>query len=224
MDNITKAEQLIQQIPVNKKQAEKLLAQTHGNITEAIEIHLHKMTTIFMQKTPATFNEAKKYLIEENYHLPKAIARYENDKYTKTQLIIRKENDKERALDKIEQAIVETQKLPKDHFWVAPENMENLNEPQHLIVRLINWINWESWEGDLALYHDIAHELKRLNITWLSEPYDKCLNRIKEIQHTQHKIWEDKTFQKLYDTFLSRREELINTLYYYAVQHIDQLP
>jgi len=224
MDIITKAEQLTQLIPVNKKQAEKLLIRTQGNITKAIQILQHKITDTFIQKTSATSDEAKKYLEEENYHFSKALIRYENDKYTKTELILRKEKNKEHALDEIELAIVESQNLQKDYFWVTLESMKTLNETQHLIVRLMNWINWESWEGDLALYEDIADELKRLNVTWLYEPYDKCLNRMKEIQHTQHKIWEDKTFQKLYDIFLARREEIIDALYSYAVQHIDQLP
>lgn len=193
-------------------------------MTERKEINIRKMIEAFTKKTAAKPEEAWEYLKDNNYNFSKAIKYYENDTYTRTELILQKEKNKERALDEIEWAIVESQSLHKDYFWVSLENMTKLNEVQHLIVRLMNWINWESWEGDLTLYDDIADELKQLNVAWLYELYDECLKRKKEIKNTEIKIWEDGIYEKLCDTFLSRRDELIEVLYSYAVEHIDELP
>lgn len=193
-------------------------------MTERKEINIRKMIEAFVKKTTAKPDEAWEYLKDNNYNFSKAIKHYENDTYTQTELILRKEKNKERALDEIEWAIVESQSLHKDYFWVSLESMSELNKVQHLIVRLMNWINWESWEGDLTLYDDIADELKQLKVAWLYELYDECLKRKKEVKNTDIKIWEDGIYEKLYDTFLSRRDELIEALYSYAVEHIDELP
>jgi len=193
-------------------------------MTEPKEINIRKMIEAFVKKTAAGLDEAEEYLKVNHYNFPQALKHYENDTYTQTELILRKENNKEHALDEIEWVIVESQNLHKDYFWVTLESMTQLNEAQHLIVRLMNWINWEAWEGDLALYDDIADELKRLDTTWLYESYNECLIRKKEIKNTAIKIWEDDTYQKLYDRFLSHRDELIEALYNYATKHINELP
>lgn len=191
---------------------------------EPKEINIRKMIEAFTKKTTAKPKVAEKYLKVSNYDFTQAVNHYEKDTYTQTELILRKEKNKERALDEIEWGIVGSQNLQKDSFWVSLESMTKLNEAQHLIVRLMNWINWEAWEGDLTLYDDIADELKQLNIAWLYELYNECLKRKKEIKNTDIKIWEDDIYKKLYDTFLSRRDELIEALYNFAVEHINELP
>ncbi|MFP1462651.1 hypothetical protein ACLB1E_16720 [Escherichia coli] len=82
-----------------------MLEKTGGDVDEAIKLFHIDQINILTAKVDVTHQEAENVLLAANYDMAEALRRIDEQRYTLTELIIRKNKDAGDALSNIELAI-----------------------------------------------------------------------------------------------------------------------
>lgn len=97
---------LQQRIPIGERQGLILLEKTEGNTDKAEKYFTEERISIIVNKTGIPSEIAFRHLKENNFEIKQTIKTVEKKYFTATELILKKDNDKEEVLDKIFSAIV----------------------------------------------------------------------------------------------------------------------
>jgi len=223
MEYLKKIEQLKEKFSVNNKYAEKLLNESNGNLQQAEDLLKKHLVNSFVQKQEVSIEIAAEFLEENNYDFAIALNCYEENKYGKTGLRLRKNKNKEKALDEVLNLIITTQNIQYNYYWNI-ESLPNMNKSQRTFTLLMGWLNRESWEGDLIIEREFVVEWKNVSVEWFADLFDEVVKRKEELSGTDERYWEDKLYKSFENIFLKRRQELIDKLYDFVSENIKEFP
>jgi hypothetical protein len=219
MEYTNEIKRLRARIPIGINRAEKLLLETRGDVLLAERIFTESMVRLFMEKELPDRDRAVSYLEQTNYDLGAALRKSESDRYSITELCLRKNCKKEDALDKI---LCAMETKYNYSFWLCWEKKDipPLNTSEYTFVVIMEWINYESWEGDLVISERIAKACRELNFNELADLLDRVISRKKKVET----IWEDRFYRLLERVFLRRKADLTERLYEFVKERIRDFP
>jgi hypothetical protein len=239
MTNKEKVVLLRSRIPVGLKQGLDILEKVNGDIDEAENLFYYDILQRLINSQNISEEIAKEYLKKHKFDIDKAIENIDNEKYTLTQLILRRyKTDKEEALFKILIAIEEKENLSRD-FWLTLDSINELNMFQYCLAMILVWIDYEEYEGfEYALNFRLELTLDEIkNQLFLNDFADnlqKAYNRKKAIElKYQSKIDSVEIFDKLRKDeqlqvfniyFDQNRSKLIDSLYDFVIKNIHHYP
>ncbi|HFU8550356.1 TPA: hypothetical protein ACH7IY_001304 [Escherichia coli] len=102
MEWLSEIRKLRESISVGIQAARRLLEKTGGDVDEAIKLFHIDQINILTAKVDVTHQEAENVLLAANYDMAEALRRIDEQRYTLTELIIRKNKDAGDALSNIE--------------------------------------------------------------------------------------------------------------------------
>lgn len=239
---------LRQRIPVGLNYGLKLLERTNGDLEKAEQQFKGEMITLAINKTGVTSEVATIHLTKKGFDLGLAIKSIEeelksieDERYTFTELILRKHKNKEDALNKIMYAVEEQYNLKRE-FWLDVECLKGLPAEIYKIIVILEWLNYEDWEGyDYALSFNlnlVTEQIKnQLALTDLANSLEHA-NDIKNIIYAKHEtkrdfqnyinagneLRENEEYQKCEEVFKDQRPLLIERLYEFVKDNKAQYP
>lgn len=219
MKYLTEIEKFKEKFLVSEKFAKKLLIESNGDLQQAENLLKQHLLTSFMQKQAVDIEIAVKFLEKSNYDFAAALHYHEEYKYGKIGLCLRKNKNKEKALDDVLCLIVTTQNIPHQYYWEI-KSLPQMSKIQRTFVLLMGWLNWESWEGVLMIEREYANEWRNVNAEWFADLFDAVIKRKEELNRTEQQYWEDELYKSFDDTFQKRREELIDKLYSFVNENM----
>lgn len=105
MEWLSEIRKLRKNVPVGIQVARRLLERTGGDVDEAIKLFHIDQINILTAKADVTHQEAENVLLATNYDIAEALRRIDEQRYTLTELILRKNKDAGDALNNIALAI-----------------------------------------------------------------------------------------------------------------------
>jgi hypothetical protein len=237
-----KLEILQQRLPIGDKHGLSLLKKTEGNLEKAEKQFLEEIIALATSKTGVETKVALRHLSKCNFDIGMTIKSIDEERYTLTELIIKKyKNKKEEALDKI---IFEVEKkyLLKRDLWINFEHLKNLPPEIYCFITTMEWLNYESWEGyqiallynlelvteqignKLALF-DLANSLTQAEqiLTIVYAKYEVSKKHDDYLRAT-NTLSKDKDFQKTENEFKAQKPILIEQLYKFVQENIKKFP
>jgi len=158
-----KLENLRQQIPVGLRHGLTLLKKTRGNVEEAVDYFRHECLSLIVHKTGLSELAASGHLLKNNFDIAATLQHIDEARFTLTELILRRNKDKEEALEKIAEAVVEKEQLIRE-YWFHPDALKSLQPEVFCLVMVVEWLSFASWEDfETALYFqlDVVADLIR---------------------------------------------------------------
>lgn len=173
-----KLEILQQRIPIGDRQGFTLLEKTEGDKDEAEKYFTEERISIIVNKTGIPSEIALHHLQENNFDIKQTIKIIENKYFTATELILKKDNDKEEVLDKIFSAIVKKYDW-KRSFLNDHDEIKDIPHELYSFATVMEWLYFENWENyESALFHhlDMVTEQMRtkLNLPQLAYALEKA--------------------------------------------------
>jgi hypothetical protein len=173
-----KLEILQQRIPIGDRQGFTLLEKTEGDTDEAEKYFTEERISIIVNKTGIPSEIALHHLQENNFDIKQTIKIIENKYFTATELILKKDNDKEEVLDKIFSAIVKKYDW-KRSFLNDPNEIKDFPNDLYSFMTVMEWLyfeNWENFESALFYHLDMVTEQMRtkLNLPQLADYLEKA--------------------------------------------------
>ncbi len=101
MEWLSEIRKLRKNVPVGIQVARRLLERTGGDVDEAIKLFHIDQINILTAKADVTHQEAENVLLATNYDIAEALRRIDEQRYTLTELILRKNKDAGDALNNI---------------------------------------------------------------------------------------------------------------------------
>lgn len=232
MEWLSQIHQLRKQIPVGIKSAHKLLQQSCGDIAEAIALFNAAQINVLVRKTNITYEKAAQILQQTGYDLPRSFKYIEQERYTLTELILRKCADPGEAVWKITLAIEFEWRLTRK-YWLHMTDLERLPSELCCFMLIHEWQNYAEWEGfPAALFFEIEsvlQQLQRLGLLNLAvtvadarKRYDELLVRFPKRAHNM--IIHDVSFKKLEEQYNQQQNEIYDALLVLAKKHLDLFP
>lgn len=237
-----KLEILRQRIPIGLRHGLTLLEKVEGDLEKAENQFAEEMVALTIAKTRVKSDVAIRHLTKNNFDIGLTIKSIDEERYTLTELIIRKYKDKkEDALDKIVFAVEEQYSLKRD-FWLNFGHLKSLSPEIYCFMTTMEWLNYESWEDyQIALsfnlnivaeqidkkmgLSDLANSLKK-GESLLILVYEKYEVRKDYTNYSKatSELRESKDFQKTEKDFKEQRPILIDRLYELVQTNIDKFP
>ncbi len=173
-----KLEILQQRIPIGARQGLILLEKAEGNTDKAEKYFTEERISIIVNKTGIPSEIAFHHLRENNFDIKQTIKIIETKYFTATELIQKKDHDKEEALDKIFSAIVKKYDLKRSSLNDHDE-IKDIPHELYSFATVMEWLYFENWEDfESALFHhlDIVTEQMRtkLNLPQLADVLEKA--------------------------------------------------
>ncbi|MDF7819814.1 hypothetical protein P1X15_19490 [Runella sp. MFBS21] len=237
-----KLEILRQRIPIGLRHGLTLLEEVEGDLEKAEKHFVEEMVVLTISKTGVTSDAAIRYLTKSNFDIGLTIKRIDEERYTLTELIIRKYKDKkEEALDKVYLTIEEKYNLERD-FWLNFGYLKNLPSEIYCFVAIMEWLNFEEREGyqnalsfnlDIVVQQidkkldlsELMHSLKKAEniLVLVYEEYD-AKKSYKNYSRATHDLRNNKGFQEVENGFKEQKQILINRLYEFVQNNVDKFP
>lgn len=104
---------------------------------------------------------------KSNFDIGLTVKSIDEERYTITELILRKYKDKKKgALDKIVFTVEEQYRL-KRNFWLNFDCLKNLPLEIYCFMTITEWLNYESWEDyRIALSFNLDVVAEQIDIKW----------------------------------------------------------
>ena len=233
---------LRQRIPVGLRHGLTLLEKVNGDLEKAEKLFQDEMVSLIINKTGITSESAVNHLIKSKFDISRTIRSINEERYTLTELILRRQKDnKEDALNKI-MPLVEKKYHLKREFWLDFDGLSALPSEIYCFMTIMEWLNYEGWEdyehalsfnlnivteqikNQLALT-DLANSLHQANNIQISV-YTKY-ETSKDIKHyinARNELSEHEEYQKCVNEFKKQRPILIERLYELVKNNIDKYP
>ncbi|HCO8218122.1 hypothetical protein [Escherichia fergusonii] len=210
MEWLSEIRTLRENVPVGIQAARRLLEKTGGDVDEAIKLFHIDQINILTAKADVIHQEAENVLLATNYDIAEALRRIDEQRYTLTELILRKNKDTGDALSNIELAIAYEWNLTCQ-FWFGFKAFQSLPPQLQAFMLVCEWRNYWGWEGlDSALYYEMENVPQQLQVVGLDEMAEVIVvarNRYDElrVQGKDHNnIIKDDKFKK----FMKHCEQL----------------
>lgn len=210
-----KLEILQQRIPIGDRQGLALLEKTEGNADKAEKYFTEERTSIIVNKTGIPSEIALHHLQENNFDIKQTIKIIENKYFTATELILKKDHDKEEVLDKVFSAIVKKYDW-KRTFLNDPNEIKDLPNDLYSFVTVMEWLyfeNWEDFESALFNHLDMVTEQMRtkLNLPQLADALEKA-------RSIAHYFYEKNETSKDHNNYVKATNELRNNKEFIAAE------
>lgn len=210
-----KLEILQQRIPIGERQGLILLEKTKGNTDKAEKYFTEERISIIVNKTGIPSEIALHHLQENNFDIKQTIKTIEEKYFTTTELILKKDYDKEEALDKIFSAIVKKYDW-KRNFLNDPNKIKDFPIELYSFVSVMEWLYFENWEDfESALFHhlDMVTEQMRtkLNLPQLADYLEKA-------QNISNSFYEKYETSKDHNNYVKATNELRNNKEFIAAE------
>ncbi|RQO74804.1 hypothetical protein DBR43_05320 [Pedobacter sp. KBW06] len=230
-----KLENLRQQLPIGLRYGLNLLEKAGGNVEEAAGYFRQECRDLIVQKTGISEQEASVHLLKYNFDIAATLKYIDEARFSLTELIIRRNKDKEEALEKIAGAVVEKEGLIRE-YWLHPDALSRLQPEVFCLVMLMEWLGFAGWEDfETALYFhlDVISDLidRQLLLPEIAETLKEA-QAIAIVQAPQQKVSLERdgfvgqtaelTAQS--DLFEIQRPLLIDTLYQFVKSNISKFP
>jgi hypothetical protein len=230
-----KLENLRQQLPIGLRHGLSLLEKAGGNVEAAAGYFRQECIALIVQKTGVSELEASAHLLEHNFDIAATLKHIDEARFTLTELIIRRNKDKEEALEKIAAAVVEKEQLIRE-YWLHPDALSRLQPEVFCLVMLMEWLGFAGWEDfETALYFHLDVVTDLIHRQLLLPEIAGTLKEARAIaiaQAPQQKAFLDKdgfvsqtaelTAQS--NLFETQRPVLINTLYHFVENNRSKFP
>ena len=235
-----KLELLRQRIPIGLRHGLTLLEKVEGDLEKAEQLFIKEMLALITSKTGVEQEVAIRHLTQSKFDIDLAIKSINEERYTLTTLILRK-NKPEEALGKIVLAVEDKYHLKRD-FWLSFEQLKNLPPEIYCFMTIMEWLNYESWEDYLSALSfnldlvtkqidiklalsDLSSSLRKAKsiLTLTYEKYDVRKDQSNYIKATEV-LQKDKAFQAYENEFKLQRPMLIDQLYNLVQNNIDKFP
>lgn len=169
MEWLSEIRKLRENVPVGIQAARRLLERTGGNVDEAIKFFHIDQVNILMAKADITHQEAETVLLATNYDMAEALRRIAEQRYTLTELILRKNKNAGDALSKIALAIEYEWEL-KRKFWFSYADIRTLPPLLQTFMLVYEWQEYVDWEGmNSGIFFESDYVLQQLQTLGLFE-------------------------------------------------------
>ncbi len=210
-----KLEILQQRIPIGDRQGLALLEKAEGNTDKAEKYFTEEHILIILNKTGIPSEIALHHLRENNFDIKQTIKIIETKYFTATELILKKDHDKEEALDKIFSAIVKKYDW-KRNFLNDSNKIKDFPIELYSFVTVMEWLYFENWEDfESALFHhlDIVTEQMRnkLNLPEIADALEKA-------RSIAHYFYEKNETSKDHNNYVKATNELRNNKEFIAAE------
>lgn len=140
MEWLSEIRKLRKNVPVGIQVARRLLERIGGDVDEAIKLFHIDQINILTAKADVTHQEAENVLLATNYDIAEALRRIDEQRYTLTELILRKNKDAGDALNNIALAIEYEWDL-KRKFWFGFADIQLLPPVLQHLCWFMNGMN-----------------------------------------------------------------------------------
>ena len=231
-----KLELLRQRIPIGLRHGLTLLEKNGGDLDQAEKQFQEEMVVLTINKTGVPETVATKHLIKNRFDVGLTIKSIDEERYTLTELILRKCKDKkEDALGNIMYSVEEKNNLKRE-FWLIFDQLKILPFGTYCFMTIMEWLNYEGYESfDYAMNFHLDVVTEQIEKQLLLPQIATTLRQAKWVYEGQYEA-QQKLFKKtggleqtpemqeLNDQYDIQRPLLIDTLYEYTKKHIDQFP
>lgn len=209
-----KLEILQQRIPIGERQGLILLEKAEGNTDKAEKYFTEERISIIVNKTGIPSEIALHHLQKNNFDIKQTIKTIEEKYFTTTELILKKDYDKEEILDKIFSAIIK--KYDWEGGFRKDNKKENISNELFCFVTVMEWLyfeNWENFENALFRHLDIVTEQMRtkLNLPQLADYLEKA-------QNISNSFYEKYETSKDHNNYVKATNELRNNKEFIAAE------
>jgi len=230
-----KLEILRSRLPVGIQHGLALIKKADGDVDKAENIFKEEMIALVIDKTGVTQDVAIRHLTSSKFDINTALKHIDEERYSLTEKLLRRYNDKEGALHTLVIAIEEHYELPGQD-WMKLEDIKHLSEELFCFLTVMEWVNHVDYEDlyyGIDLYGGIVTDLieKKLLLPAIAE----TIKVTKLVQKSQFAEQEAK--RKLYagvswtpefsaqeKLFKQQRPLLIDALYEFVKKNIDKFP
>jgi hypothetical protein len=238
MKNQEKLKALRAHLPIGIKQGLELLVKTDGNLDEAETLFKNELVKTISNQENISEETARAHLEKNNFDLDKTIVSIENEKFTLTELIVKRYKNKETVLFKVLSALNEISQ-PTSKNWIKAEEIGNLNSNRYAFAVILLWMDYEDFEGfDYALDYHLDKTIKEIKNKLALDEFANILQIAKERKEifeancktfddrikAANKLHEDKVFLDCRDYYEKHKETLINRLYDFLVENVADFP
>ena len=154
MEWLSEIRKLRKNVPVGIQVARRLLERTGGDVDEAIKLFHIDQINILTAKADVTHQEAENVLLATNYDIAEALRRIDEQRYTLTELILRKNKDAGDALNNIALAIEYEWDL-KRKFWFGFVDIQLLELAQKMVTARIRY---DELKDKAENFHEITED------------------------------------------------------------------
>lgn len=210
-----KLEILQQRIPVGDRQGLALLEKTEGNTDKAEKYFTEEHISVIVNKTGIETEIALHHLRENNFDIKQTIKIMESKYFTATELILKRDHDKEEVLDKIFSAIVKKYDW-KGSFLNVHDKIKDFPNELYSFATVMEWLyfeNWEDFESALFYHLDMVTEQMRtqLNLPELADTLEKA-------RSIAHSFYEKYETSKDHNNYVKATNELRNNKEFIATE------
>ncbi len=231
---------LRQRIPIGLRHGQALLKKADGDLGKAEKQFVKEMIAVTISKTGVEPEVAFRHLTKNNFDIGLTIKSIDEERYTLTELILRKFKDKkEQALDEIAFAVEEKYNLKRNYFWLILDGLKDLPSEIYCFMTTMDWLNYESWEDfqdALSINLDIVTEQIEINLR-----LPGLANSLRQAGNIQRLVYEknkdpanyqkasnqlrkNKDYQKCAQEFITQRILVIDRLYELVQNNIARFP
>ena len=226
-------------IPIGLRYGLTLLEKVNGDLEKAEKQFQDEMVSLTINKTGITSEVAIKHLIKNSFDINLTIRSIDEERYTLTELILRKDKDKkEDALIKIMSSVEEKYNL-KRQFWLDFDSLKALPAEIYCFLTIMEWLNYEGWEDyghalsfnlnivaeqieNKLTLNDLANSLRQAsNIQTLVFTKNETSKDIQNYINARDELRKHEEYQKCEDEFKKQRPILIERLYEIVKNNID---
>ncbi|WP_438449619.1 protein YfbN [Escherichia sp. 584] len=230
MEWLSEIRKLRKNVPVGIQVARRLLERTGGDVDEAIKLFHIDQINILTAKADVTHQEAENVLLATNYDIAEALRRIDEQRYTLTELILRKNKDAGDALNNIALAIEYEWDL-KRRFWFGFADIQLLPPVLQTFMLVYEWHEYVGWEGmECGIFFESDHTHQQLQALGLLELAQKMVtariryDELKDKAENFHEITEDDIFKMLIIHCDQLAREVDSILLQFVKDNIDVFP
>lgn len=230
MEWLSEIRKLRKNVPAGIQSARRLLERTGGNVDEAIKLFHIEQVNILTVKAAVTHQEAENVLLATNYDIAEALLRIDEQRYTLTELILRKNKGVGDALSKIALAIEYEWEL-KRKFWFGFADIQLLPPVLQTFMLVYEWheyVGWEEMNSGIFFESDHIHQqLQALGLLELSKKMVTArirYNELKDRGENFHEITRDEIFNLLIIHCDELAGEVYSILSQFVRDNIDIFP
>lgn len=221
---------LRENVPVGIQAARRLLERTGGDIDEAIKFFHIDQINILTVKAEVTHQEAENVLLATNYDIAESFRRIDEQLFTLTELILRKNKDAGDALSKIALAIEYEWGL-KRKFWFSFIDVQSLPSVLQTFMLVYEWHEYVGWEGmNSGIFFESDHIHQQLQALGLLELAKKMItariryDELKDKVENFHEITKDEIFKMLIMQCDQLAKNVDSVLLQFVKDNIDTFP
>ncbi|SFO52831.1 hypothetical protein SAMN05428949_5588 [Chitinophaga sp. YR627] len=182
---------LRQRIPVGLTAGLKLLEKADGDINDAVLLFRKEILQTLVSKIGLPEDLIQRHLINNNYDIDATIKSIDEERFTLTERILKRYQNKEEALDQITFAVLERHSIYRDG-WLDFKQLAGFPTEVYCLVAITEWLLYVDYEAlDVALsfrLEEISDQLETvLQLSSLSNAQRQA-GELAELLYTKYEV------------------------------------